>query len=276
MPRGAALERPSIRAVAIVPARLGSVRLPRKMLLAESGLPLIVHTLQNVRRCAAFQRIVVAADDAEVVAAVARAGGETVMTRVDHVSGTDRVHEAACAIDAASFDVVVNVQGDEPELAPEDLLRLVAVFADRDVEAATLCGRFGDADEARATQTVKVVRDARGNALYFSRSLIPHRADDPSRAYARADADPWLEVVRRHIGVYAFRPSALTAFVATPRGVLERLENLEQLRWLEVGRRMRVVEASNVPLGIDTRADYDAFVERVRSGVRSGPSTTGA
>ncbi len=252
------------RALAIVPARLASQRLPRKMLLAETGLPLCVHTVRNLRRCRALARVVLAVDDAEVLAAAQAHGVEAVMTRVEHASGTDRVHEAASVV-GGDFEVVVNVQGDEPELDPEDLERLVAAFRDPAVETGTLAAPFQRPEEALEPQVVKVVRAENGDALYFSRAPIPHRSTDPTRSYARADARPWAEVARRHVGVYAFRPAALERFVRSPAGVLERLENLEQLRWLEQGGRMRVVDAGRVPLGIDTRADYDAFVGRFRS-----------
>jgi 3-deoxy-manno-octulosonate cytidylyltransferase (CMP-KDO synthetase) len=257
-----------LSAVAIVPARLGSQRLPRKMLLAETGAPLFVHTVRNVERCAALARVVVATDAEEIVELARRHGIDARMTRADHTSGTDRVHEALEALGAREFDVVVNVQGDEPELDAGDLATLVEAFADATVEAATLCGRFAEPEEALAAQVVKVVRDARGDALYFSRSVVPFRASESTAAYARSDAAPWLEVVRRHVGVYAFRPAALARFVALPKGVLERVENLEQLRWLEAGERMRVLDARHVPLGIDTRADYDAFTRRVAGAAR--------
>jgi 3-deoxy-manno-octulosonate cytidylyltransferase (CMP-KDO synthetase) len=252
-----------LRAVAIVPARIASQRLPRKMLLAETGLPLFVHTVRNVERCPAIARVVVATDGDELLALAREHGIDARRTRADHTSGTDRVFEALGALGPAACDVVINVQGDEPEVDPQDLARLVEAFADGSVEAATLCGRCATAVEAQAPQVVKVVRAENGDALYFSRSTIPFRALDGASAYPRADAAPWLDVVRRHIGVYAFRPAALARFVALPRGALERLENLEQLRWLEAGQRMRVIEARHVPLGIDTRLDYDAFVQRV-------------
>jgi len=266
--------RPRIHAVAIVPARLGSQRLPRKMLLAETGACLFEHTVRNLGRCTAIERVVVATDSPEIVALAGAHGIEARMTRADHSSGTDRVNEALAQIGAAGIDVVVNVQGDEPELDPGDLAALVAAFADASVEAATLCGRIADRAEAEAPQVVKVVRDARGDALYFSRSTVPFRADDATRAYARAGAPAWLEVVRRHVGVYAFRPPALARFCALPASALERVENLEQLRWLEAGERMRVIEARHVPLGIDTRADYDAFVLRM-SNSSAGSSSRG-
>lgn len=264
-------ERSTVRALAIVPARLGSQRLPRKMLLAETGLPLFVHTARNLARCTALARVIVAVDDESLLAAAAEFGITAAMTRVDHASGTDRVHEVARTA-AREFDVVINVQGDEPELHLPDLERLVATFIDPSVEAATLCGRFESLEQTLLPQVVKVVRDQRGDALYFSRAVIPHRSTDPARSYARSDAPPWESCVRRHIGVYGFRPAALDRFVRTPRGALEGLENLEQLRWLEAGNKMRVIEAEHVPLGIDTRADYDAFVARVKA---SGASFEG-
>jgi 3-deoxy-manno-octulosonate cytidylyltransferase (CMP-KDO synthetase) len=254
-----------IRAVAIIPARIDSRRLPRKMLLADTGCALFEHTAHNVAACPAIERVVVATDSDEIAARGAAREVEVLMTRADHASGTDRVHEALGRIDG-SFDVVLNVQGDEPELDTDDLARLVQAFADPAVQIATLAGPLHSEAEADATQVVKVVVDANGDALYFSRSQLPHRptdhGSDPLASYARDDAPGWLKLVRRHIGVYAFRPAALAAFCALPVGPLERVENLEQLRWLEAGNRIRVLDTSHVPLGIDTREDYDAFVAR--------------
>lgn len=249
------------RALALVPARLDSRRLARKMLLDETGRALVVHTVANALASGVFAHAVVATDSPEILETVRAAGFEARLTRADHESGTARAEEAARAL-GGDFEVVVNVQGDEPELDHGDLARLVAAFAEPELEAATLAGPLAPEDHGRS-QVVKVVRDARGDALYFSRAPIPYRAGADGGAYAREDARPWEESARRHVGVYAFRPAALSAFVALPRGRLEALENLEQLRWVEAGRRMRVVDARHVPLGIDTRADYDAFVRRV-------------
>lgn len=269
-PARAPREGERLRALAIVPARLGSRRLARKMLLDDTGAPLFEHTARNVGRCPAIERVVVATDAEEILERARAAGLEAVLTRPDHASGTDRAEEALSRVGPAGWDVVVNVQGDEPELDPADLGRLVAAFADPAVELATLAGPLAESDHARP-QVVKVVRDERGDALYFSRAPIPYRpAPGEGAAYAREDAPAWSSQARRHVGVYAFRPAALRAFCARPRGALEALENLEQLRWLEAGRRMRVVEATSVPLGIDTREDYDAFVERVRRAAAGG------
>lgn len=243
------------RAVAIVPARLGSTRLARKMLLAETGLPLFVHTARNVAAAGVFEQVVVATDAEEILAAARAHGVAALPTSPDHPSGTDRAFEAwqRIARDDPSVDVVVNVQGDEPELAAADLRALVAAFADEAVEIATLAAELDDPAELASPDVVKVVTDAAGDALYFSRAAIP------STDHARPGA---TRRAHRHVGVYAFRPAALEAFRALPVGRLEALESLEQLRWLEAGRSLRVVAASHAPPGIDTRDDYAAFVQR--------------
>ncbi len=246
----------TLRAVAILPARLGSTRLPRKMLLRETGAYLFEHTAKNVLAGGAVERVVIATDSEEILTAAAEVGLEARMTDAGHKSGTDRVFEAWQQLEAAGeggFDVVVNVQGDEPDVAAEDLCKLVAAFEEREVEMATLCVELTDGEEQARSSAVKVVRAAGGDALYFSRAAIP------DRSHARADAHgSWA----RHIGVYAFRPAALARFCTLPEGTLEQLENLEQLRWLEAGGRLRVLTATHAPCGIDTQADYAAFVAR--------------
>jgi len=244
-----------LRALAVLPARIGSTRLARKVLLAETGAPLFVHTQRAVTRCPAIEAVVVATDSEEVRAAAAAAGIEALLTSPEHRSGTDRVHEAAARL-GAGFDVIVNVQADEPEIAAEDLTRLVQAFADPSVEAATLCAPLADPAELASPTVVKVVRDARGDALYFSRAPVP------CRAHARVPAPPDEPLAWRHVGVYAYRPAALALFCSLPHGRLEVAESLEQLRWLESGRRMRVIEAARAPRGIDTAEDYRAFVQR--------------
>ena len=177
-------------------------------------------------------------------------------------SRVSRVHEAWNILaerGGADFDVVVNVQGDEPDLPAADLDLVVSAFVEEEVEIATLCAPVTVREEALDPSVVKVVRDARGDALYFSRSPVPS-FEHPSRPM-RPGA-PGLKAVERHIGVYAFRPEALKAFCALPQGELEATENLEQLRWLEAGRRMRVLVASETTYGIDTEEDYAAFVAR--------------
>lgn len=247
-----------VRAVALIPARLASTRLPRKMLLDETGFPLVVHTARNVAATGVFARVAVAIDSDEVEQAVRAHGFEAIRTRIEHPSGTDRVREAWEVLERSGerADVLVGVQGDEPDLEADDLARLVAAFADPSVEMATLCAPLDDERAFEAKSVVKVVRDARGDALYFSRAPIPAAGHD------RADS---ATPVLRHVGVYAYRPQALVRFTELARGVLEIRESLEQLRWLEAGFRMRVVDARRAPRGIDTLEDYRDFVARLRS-----------
>ena len=244
------------RALAVVPARLASTRLPRKMLLAETGACLFVHTAENAARSGAFVEVLVAADSDEVLEAAQAAGLSCVSTDPECPSGTDRVFEALQSTDT-EYDVVVGVQGDEPELNPRDLDRLVGCFTDAEVEVATLAAPLLDEAAREASSVVKVILDRNSDALYFSRAPLP------DLSHARSDADDTLGL--RHVGVYAWRPSALARFRALEPSPAERAENLEQLRWLESGGRMRVLVTDRAPHGIDTPEDYAAFVERCRT-----------
>lgn len=260
---------PLRRAVAVLPARIGSTRLPRKMLLEAAGVPLVVHSARNALSSGVFARVVVAADDAGIIASCRTHGIEARATRADHQSGSDRVNEcvAALIVEGERADVVVNVQGDEPELAAADFTALVASFDDVRVELATLSLPLADRAQFENPNVVKVVCDARGNALYFSRAPIPSRGH-PGAAGPLA--------ARRHLGVYAFTPAALTRFCALPRGELEGTESLEQLRWLEQGYDVRVVAASRGTTSIDTLADWEEFKARVESGRRASGGGSGS
>ena len=247
---------PRPRALAVIPARLASTRLPRKMLLKETGSCLFVHTALNAERSGAFERVIVATDSDEIQQAAEAAGLVAVPTSTECPSGTDRVHEALAAA-GGEYEVVVGVQGDEPELDPADLERLVDSFSDEAVSVATLAAPIEDEETLSAPNVVKVVLDDASDALYFSRAAIP------DRSHARADATPTRGL--RHVGVYAWRPTALARFRGLEATEAERAENLEQLRWLESGGRMRVLVIDRAPHGVDTREDYEAFVERWRS-----------
>jgi 3-deoxy-manno-octulosonate cytidylyltransferase (CMP-KDO synthetase) len=230
---------------------MGATRLPGKPLLAETGKPLVVHTLEAARGARRAKRVVVATDDERIAAAVRAAGGEAAMTSPACRSGTDRVAEAARGIPGE--DVVLNLQGDEPEIDPADLDALAAAMeSDPSIEMGTLAAPLGPGEDALPS-VVKVVVDARGFALYFSRAAIPFRRDPAGPAPAL-----------RHVGVYAYRRAFLERFAKMEETPLERTEVLEQLRALENGVRIRVVAAERAPPGIDTREDYEAFVRRRR------------
>ncbi|MFT4648458.1 MAG: 3-deoxy-manno-octulosonate cytidylyltransferase (CMP-KDO synthetase) [Glaciecola sp.] len=249
----------SLRALAILPARIGSTRLPRKVLLDDSGLPLFVHTARNAMLCNSLQRVVVATDSQEVLDAAARFDIEALATRSDHQSGTDRVREALDAL-PGTWDVILNVQADEPDLNPADLDLLIDAFEDPGTMAATLSVPIESQEDLERPSAVKIVLDRAGRALYFSRSAIP------STVHARhpEGEDSKTRLGLRHIGVYAYRPDALRRFCDLEPGRLEALENLEQLRWLEHGNSMRVLPASHAPRGIDTPEDYAEFLERLK------------
>ena len=251
------------RAAAVIPARLASTRLPGKLLLDATGKPLLQHVWERVCRATTLDPVLIAADD-ERLAAVARGfGARVVMTDPAHPSGSDRVAEVLAG-DALPRDVglVVNVQGDEPEIDPDDLDRLVRRLAAGRAELATLARRLGpdEADVRADPNAVKVVLDDGGRALYFSRAPIPHGAP-PEAA--------WL-----HVGVYAWRREALVAFARAPRHALETAERLEQLRALALGMTIAVEPTTHHALGIDTPEDYARFVERVSAGHVRGCETT--
>ncbi|MHC4262198.1 MAG: 3-deoxy-manno-octulosonate cytidylyltransferase [Planctomycetota bacterium] len=244
----------SPRALAIVPARLGSTRLPRKMLLRETGRYLFEHTVRNAERATSLERVLLAIDDAELEAAAREVGIAAVMTSVDHQSGTDRVLEALEAHVAGGGtepEVVVNVQGDEPDLDPSDIDRLVEAFDAPEVTFATLWVPLDDPSAFERPEVVKLVTDEAGRVLYFSRAPIPARGHGSEAMRAQ-----------RHLGVYAYRPDALRTFCARPVSSLERRERLEQLRWLESGGTIHALRAAHAPRGIDTPDDYRAFVGR--------------
>jgi 3-deoxy-manno-octulosonate cytidylyltransferase (CMP-KDO synthetase) len=224
---------------------MASTRLPGKPLADIAGVPMIVHVWRRAV-AAGIGPALVATDSPEVATAVEKFGGKAVMTRVDHMSGTDRVHEALGKIDPGrKADVVVNVQGDEPMLESGNLAAAVALLEDRAVEIATLAAEIRKAADRSNPNVVKVVGTpvgpARLRALYFTRATAP-AGDGP---------------LYHHIGLYAFRRAALDRFVSLPPSPLERREKLEQLRALEAGMRIDVGIVDAVPLGVDTPEDLE-------------------
>ena len=244
--------------LAVIPARYASTRLPGKVLLPLQGKPIIQHVWERVRACPVVGDIVVATDDERICDAVRGFGGLAVMTSPDHRSGTDRVAEVAAGHPA---EVVVNVQGDEPMIAVETIRETVApLLADRGVCMATACTAIRSADELFDPNCVKVILNADGDAVYFSRLPIPF-IREPGLDYARyrehIDTHPLLlKNFYRHIGLYAYQTEFLKIFVNLPASSLERMEKLEQLRAVERGYRIRVVEVADDTVGVDTEADY--------------------
>jgi 3-deoxy-manno-octulosonate cytidylyltransferase (CMP-KDO synthetase) len=236
----------------IIPARYGSQRLPGKPLLRATGKYLIQHVYERASLAKRVFQVVVATDDQRIAAAVASFGGEAVMTEPTHASGTDRVAEVAKQVPA---DVVINLQGDEPLVDPSSL-DFLAELMERDPNAdmATLAAPLTSREQWLNPSCVKVVRDRRGRALYFSRSPIPHVRDGEPDFAARPP------VVLQHLGVYAYRRPALFRLALEPVDAVERLEKLEQLRALALGYRIQVGIVEHAARGIDTPEDYAWFV----------------
>jgi 3-deoxy-manno-octulosonate cytidylyltransferase (CMP-KDO synthetase) len=233
------------RALVLIPARMAATRLPGKPLLDICGLPMIVHVLRRAE-AARIGRVIVATDAPDIADAVTTHGGEAVMTRSDHPSGSDRIFEALQTIDGAGqIDTVINVQGDLPTIAPEDIRAVLAPLAAASVDIATLAAVIAKDEEHTNPNVVKVVGSPVGatrlRALYFTRATAPY-GEGPRY---------------HHIGLYAYRRSALARFVALPPSPLETREKLEQLRALEAGMRIDVTVVDTVPLGVDTPHDLE-------------------
>lgn len=239
----------------IIPARYASSRFPGKPLAEILGRPMFWHVYDRARRCAAFDEVALATDDARTADAANVLGVPCVMTAEHHPSGTDRVHEAAMRLGVPDDAVVVNIQGDEPALDPRMLDQLVAPFADASVRVATLAMALS-AQEAQSPDRVKVVVVANGDALYFSRADIP---------FVR-DGDVGGDTAGRlgHIGLYAFRMEALRRFTQLPPSRLEQTEKLEQLRLLENGIAIRVVPTTYRTHGVDRPEDIDVIINLLR------------
>jgi 3-deoxy-manno-octulosonate cytidylyltransferase (CMP-KDO synthetase) len=239
-------------AIAVVPARWGSTRVPGKALADLHGKPMIVRVLERVAQCGAVSRVIAAADDERILDAARSAGFEAHMTRADHPNGTCRVAEVARGLDAP---IVVNVQGDEPQIEPELIDRTVrALAANPAFSMATLVSPFAPGEDPANPNVVKCVTGVDGRALYFSRSLIPFDRDR-SAAAARP---------RKHVGLYAYRREFLLRFVELPPTPLELTESLEQLRALEHGHPILCAEGEAHFTGIDTPEQYQAFLRATR------------
>jgi 3-deoxy-manno-octulosonate cytidylyltransferase (CMP-KDO synthetase) len=236
---------PVLQVVALIPARFGSSRLPGKPLALIDGRPMIEHVYRRAAASPSVAQVIVATDDSRVAAAVEQFGGEVRMTSADHDTATDRLAEVAATLDC---DIIVNVQGDEPLIDPDSIDEALAPFrTDPSLQVTTLYHRISSPEELANPNVVKVVVDRGGFALYFSRAPIPY-VRDPRRGWPP---------LHRHVGLYAYRRSALLVLASLEPTPLERAESLEQLRALEHGIRIKAIETKYDSIGVDTPQDLE-------------------
>lgn len=241
--------------IGIIPARYQSSRFPGKPLVNIKGKPMIQWVYENAQK--ALDRVFVATDDERIFNAVKAFGGEVVNTLSTHQSGTDRCAEAAGKIaEEYDFDVVINIQGDEPFIKPEQVESIKSCFDDREVEIATLVKKIENGEELFNPNRPKVVIDRKQNALYFSRSPIPFNRNEEDKANWHLKNKCWA-----HIGMYAFRYETLCDLTKLGQTPLELAECLEQLRWLESGYKIRTAETTVQTIGIDTPEDLEAALQ---------------
>ncbi len=243
-----------MKALCIIPARYASTRLPGKPLRDIAGKPMIVRVYERAVQAKRVQDVVVATDDERIRTAVEEHGGRAVMTRTDHATGTDRLAEVAEKM--TDYDLIINVQGDEPLIDPTVIDALVEPFlADARLSMATAKTLLTDEEEIANPNNVKVITDLAGNALYFSRARIPYARNEGANVY-------------KHIGIYAYRRDFLLSYARMAQTPLERSESLEQLRALENGHRIHVIETDAVFIGVDTEEDLTAVNEEyIRRGI---------
>ena len=237
-----------MKAIAVIPARLASTRLPRKMLREIAGIPLIGHVYRAVRPSPLLEDVIVATDSDEILEVCRNNGWNARMTSPSHRSGTERVHEISNSVHA---DVYVNVQGDEPMTGPEHIASLLELMQYPAVQVGTLATPASPADIANI-HVNKVVVDLVGRALYFSHATIPFDRDGKKPRYLK------------HLGIYGYRKPALDRFIGLPESSLEGIERLEQLRFLENGIPIHVAETPYDTIGVDTEEDLRRFEQRLR------------
>lgn len=245
-----------MKAIGIIPARYASSRFPGKPLVDIGGQSLVERTWRQASKAVQLSEVVVATDDERIFEHVTAFGGKAVMTRQEHPSGTDRCAEAAALF--PDFDIVVNIQGDEPFIAPEQIDAVLhPLLMHSEIAVATLAKAIEHRDEIFNPNVVKVVMDKHGRAMYFSRSPIPYLRNIPQEEW------PGIHFFYKHIGLYAFRREALLELTALPPGVYEQAESLEQLRWLSAGYFIAVTLTDRETMGIDTPEDVERARERM-------------
>jgi 3-deoxy-manno-octulosonate cytidylyltransferase (CMP-KDO synthetase) len=243
---------PKQKIIVCIPARYGSTRFPAKVLAKDTGKFLIQHVYEQAKLAKLPDKVVIAADDKRIAEAAKTFGAECVMTSPDCPSGTDRIAEATSGLD---FDVVVNLQGDEPEIDPANIDTVAKLLADNPkCQMATLVADFETKEQIADPNIVKVVVSVFGNAIYFSRSVIPYEREKSGIGE--------IKDYLRHIGIYAYRKDFLLKITKLPQTPMEKLEKLEQLRAVENGFDILVAKVKHICAGIDTPEQYAEFVKR--------------
>jgi 3-deoxy-manno-octulosonate cytidylyltransferase (CMP-KDO synthetase) len=245
---------------AIIPARYASTRLEGKLLLSLNGKPLILHTLEQAKKARNIDKVIVATDDERILQIVKESGNEAILTSKNHQSGSDRIAEVAENLPANS--IIVNVQGDEPTIPPSTIESAVeAILSDENADIATTCEKIEDFRDVLSPDVVKVVTDTNGYALYFSRSPIPFPREvakkHGSLENALREDKNLISLFRKHTGLYVYRREYLLKFTKLAQTNLEKIEMLEQLRALENGAKIKVIEVAQNSIGVDTAEDFE-------------------
>ena len=243
--------------IGVIPARFASTRFPGKPLVDIMGLTMIERVYTQATKAVSLQRVIVATDDDRIYDHVRTFGGEVVMTSPLHASGTDRCAEVVAQLGGDNAGIVVNIQGDEPFIEPDQIDLLVGLFADSHCNIGTLVKRIADAEDLHSNTVIKVVRDLKGKALYFSRNAIPH-----VRGVKQEDM-LGSATFFKHIGIYAYRAEVLKTLAALPVSELERTEGLEQLRWLENGHAIHLAETEHESNSVDTPDDLERMLASI-------------
>lgn len=248
------------KVIVIIPARLHSTRLESKLLLPLNGQPLILHTLEQAKKARNTDRVIVATDSEKILRIIEESGNEAVMTSPNHQSGSDRIAEVAESLPVNS--IIINVQGDEPTISPRTIEAAVgAILTDENVDIATTCEKIEDYRDVLSSDVVKVVTDKNNFALYFSRSPVPFPREAVKKYGSLENAlledSNLIKLFRKHTGLYVYRREFLLKFTKCEQTNLEKTEMLEQLRALENGAKIKVVEVAESSIGVDTAEDFE-------------------
>jgi len=247
-----------LKKIVVIPARLNSSRLPNKVLLDLKGKPVVQRVYEQCLKAKNIDEVYIATDSLEVQQSCEKFTNNIIMTKNTHESGTDRIAEA---VENIKCDVIINVQGDEPFIEPELIEKLASTFDEDDTKMASAMHRITKVEELKNHNVVKVTVDNKNNALYFSRSIIPHHRDEWDNLLNHHEIIPEPLSFYRHLGIYGYTKEFLLTYSKMEQSYLERLEKLEQLRVLENGYKINMIETDYNSIGIDTMNDYHRALE---------------